>query len=453
MRRVVTRLGARLGLSGDGATRATMTMADQCVASSSNFAVGVIVARLSGAAGLGSFALAYTCWILLNTLHRSLVTDPMAIWGDMRREDRDDFVRRGFAAELAIGLAATFLFAAVGFVVLLFGQRAFGEALLAVAPWLTVLNLQDYWRWIGFMQATPRKSLMNDIVFNAVQAIAFVVIYLDGQRSVFAVVAAWGSGAAVASVYGFRQFSVSPSVRGGLELVRSRLTASRWLAGERIVSWGANWVYLILAGVLLGPAALGGLRAAQALVSGPSTVVMNAGGSLGLPEASRQFGDRGWAGLARVSRLITGAGVASSVVCGLVVFVAGGVLMKLLYGPAFVAYTPSARLFGVSFILGAFTVGPLLTLTTTVRTRPLFIAQLLRIAVSVVAVCVLSSVAGVTGVAAASVVGAAAVLAVLLLVQSSTRRSVESGSYRPSPTVNTLDDREPQLSPVRESTG
>ena len=88
-----------------------------------------------------------------------------------------EFVRRGFAAELAIGVAATCVFAAVGATVFLFGQRAFGEALLAVAPWLTLLNLQDYWRWIGFMQATPRKSLMNDLVFNAVQAIAFLVVF------------------------------------------------------------------------------------------------------------------------------------------------------------------------------------------------------------------------------------------------------------------------------------
>src|SRR5271170_3908370 len=90
---------ARLGLSGRAARRATTTMADQCVASGSNFAVGVAVARISGAAGLGAFALAYTCWILLTTIHRSMVTDPMAIRGDMRRDEKDELLRKGFAAE------------------------------------------------------------------------------------------------------------------------------------------------------------------------------------------------------------------------------------------------------------------------------------------------------------------------------------------------------------------
>ena len=421
---IATRVAPRLGISGSAANRASTTMIDQCLASGSNFAVGVVVARISGPAGLGAFALAYTCWILLNNIHRSLVTDPMAIWGDMRREDKDDFVRRGVAAELAIGVAASCVFAAVGAAVLFSGQRAFGVGLLAVAPWLTLLNLQDYWRWIGFMQATPRKSLMNDIVFNTVQAIAFLAIFLAGQNSVFAVVSAWGAGAAVAALYGFRQFSVHPSLHGGWALIRSRLESSRWLAGERVATWSANWLYLILAGVFLGPAALGGLKAAQALVSGPSTVVINAGGSLGLPEASRQFEKRGWAGLAHVSRLITGAGVTSSVVCGLVVVLFGRVLIRLLYGAQFVSYAPSARLFGLSFLIVALGFGPVLTLTTTLRTRQLFIVQIGKIVVSVVSVWVLASLAGATGVAASSVVSATFALVALQLFQSSARRSV-----------------------------
>ena len=53
-------------------------------------------------------------------------------------------------------------------------------------------DLQDYWRWIGFMQGKPKKSLENDLVFNAVQALAFGGVFLAGLHSVFAVVAAWG---------------------------------------------------------------------------------------------------------------------------------------------------------------------------------------------------------------------------------------------------------------------
>ena len=61
----------------------------------------------------------------------------------------------------------------------------------------------------------PKKSLVNDLLFNAVQALAFGAVFVLGLHSVFAVVSAWGLGAAVAAVYGLRQFSVRPSFSGG----------------------------------------------------------------------------------------------------------------------------------------------------------------------------------------------------------------------------------------------
>ena len=427
-----TWFGARWRLRGGAGSRATTTMADQCVASASNFAVGVIVARISGVAGLGAFALAYTCWILLTVIHRSLISDPMAIFGDMRQEDRDKFIRRGFAAEVTLGMTAACIFAAVGTVFFIVGQDAFGAGMLALAPWIVVLDLQDYWRWIGFMQGKPKKSLVNDLVFTAVQALAFGAVFLAGLHSVFAVVSAWGLGAAIAALYGLRQFSVRPSLRGGVALLRSRWSTSRWLASERSAAWGASQVYLILAGALLGPAALGGLKAAQALVIGPVIVVINAGGSFGLPEASRELAERGWTGMARVARFVTGAGALAATACGVVVLVAAPTLLKFLYGPAFVAYAPSARVFAVSMVISAFCVGPVLTLTTTRRVRPLFMVQLGRLAFSVAAVCVLSTAYGVTGAATVDLLTSVLTLAAMLLLQSSARRSVEESQSRPA---------------------
>ena len=110
-----------------------------------------------------------------------MITDPMAILGDMRRDDRDEIIRQGFAAEVTLGVVAACIVAAVGTIFLIVGQHTFGVGLLAVAPWLLALDLQDYWRQIGFMQGNPKKSLMNDLVFNAVQAMAFGAIFLAGS--------------------------------------------------------------------------------------------------------------------------------------------------------------------------------------------------------------------------------------------------------------------------------
>jgi O-antigen/teichoic acid export membrane protein len=407
-------------------------MVDQCVASASNFAVGIIVARLSGAAGLGAFALAYICWILLTTVHRSLITDPMAISGHMLRDDRDHLVRQGFAAEVALGVAAAAIFALLGAVLLVVGQRTFGVGMLAIAPWVVALDLQDYWRWIGFMQGTPKKSLHNDLVFNAVQALAFGAVFVADQHSVFAVVSAWGVGAVVAAFYGLHQFSVRPSLRGGMAFLQSHWPTSSWLVSERSASWGAGQFPLILAGALLGPAALGGLKAAQALVTGPVFVVINAGGSFGLPEATRQLAERGWRGMVKVSRFVTGAGVAAAIACAIAVLLAAPALLRVLYGPQFVIYAPAARVFAISMVVGALGVGPILTLTATRRVRALFMVQLGRLAFSIASVCVLSKLYGVTGSAVSFLLTGVVTLAAVQVLQSSARRSIDDAPGRPA---------------------
>ncbi|MGD0874599.1 MAG: oligosaccharide flippase family protein [Acidimicrobiales bacterium] len=420
----LTSIAALVGMSPEASRRAGVTMADQCVASASNFVVGVAVARIAGAAGLGAYSLAYTCWILMTNTHRSLITDPMAILNDVRREDAASRLREGFAAEVVLGVVASVVFAVVGVFLYFFGQHAFGVAMIAMAPWIAFLDLQDYWRWIGFMNGKPGKSLLNDTVFNCAQACAFIAVFLSGASSVVSVISAWGFGALVGSIFGLRQFSVRPSLRGGLGLLRARWHMSKWLAGNGALGWGGTQLYLVVVAVILGPAALGGLKAAQNLVTGPSSVVVHAGGSFGLPEASRALEDRGWVGLRRVSRLISGAGLLSIGFFGAIVVIWGGTLLRAFYGPSFGKYEPAAQLFAIAFVITAFGLGPILTLKATKRTRPLLYCQVIGLVVSVPTVAISAIVDGVTGAAAGAVFTSAIGLAALLYYQRSARLSL-----------------------------
>jgi len=144
-----------------------------------------------GPAGLGAFALAYTVWILATTLHRSMITDPMAIMGDIRGEERD---------RTSTGVRG--------------GRHTRGNAACVIAPWVpsssppgstrsgsdALRRPVDRWRLIcrttgggRLHDGEAKEVLMNDLLFNTVQP------WLSGRlraglHSVFAVVSAWGSG-------------------------------------------------------------------------------------------------------------------------------------------------------------------------------------------------------------------------------------------------------------------
>jgi O-antigen/teichoic acid export membrane protein len=394
--------------------RALLTTIDQGFSSASNFVVGVAVARIAGPAGLGGFSLAYGFWLILAALHRSLVTDPMAIENDVILPNAPARLRRGFASEVTLAIAAAICLLVVGIPLYVFGQKTFGLAMIAVVPWLPFLLVQDYWRWTGFMRREPGKALANDTVFNIVQAACFATVAVSGVHSVVLVIASWGAGAAAGAFYGLWQFKVRPTLREGIKGLRARWHMSKWLAGNSVLGWGASQASVLLAGFILGPAGLGALRAAQTLVQGPALVLIQAGGSIGLPEASRALLDRGWGGLRRVSIIVSAAGMASIALVGAVVVFMGGTLLRWTYGPEFSRYWPASELFAVGFLISTVGLGPILILKTTRNTRWLFRVQLATVIVSMASVSVLAVTKGVSGAAGAAIVTSAANLAGLL---------------------------------------
>lgn len=386
------------------ARRGAVTLFDQGLSSISNFAVTVVVARLTGAVGLGELSLAYAGWQVLSALHRALVTDPMTISGDIHDADVRRGIRRGFAAEVLLGLAAALATAVVGVVLVAFGAEGYGYAMLLVSPWLSVLLIQDYWRWIGFMGRRPGQALANDVLFNCVQGACFAALFVFDIRSTAAVIVSWGLGAAVGALYGLRQFRVGPGRSGGWVLLRERWHYSKWLAGDTLLNSLASQSNVVIAGAILGPAGLGGLRAARTLVNGPSGVLMQAGGSLGLPEAAIAYEKHGWKGLQRVSWVVNGVSTLAMGSGVVVMAVWGSTLLSLVYGPSFAHLQTAAVLIGIGFTLAALEMGPLLVLKVTKRTLWILHLQVVNLVASVASMVGLSIALGVDGAAGSTIV-------------------------------------------------
>jgi len=421
-----------------GSRRALTTLVDQGFSSVSNFGVGVAVARAAGARGLGAFALAYAGWLMLAAMHRSLITEPMAIEGDASSTRSTDGLRRGLAAELLLGVTASAIFVVAGAALRFAGQGLVSTAVLALAPWLPLLVVQDYWRWVGFMRLQPERALLNDTVFNCVQVAAFVAVFVQHSHSVAVLIGAWGLGGLAGALFGLRQYRVRPSFRGGVGLLRARWSVGKWLAGMSVTDWGAQQGYLFIVGAILGPAGLGSLKAAQMLVSGPSGVLIQAGGSLGLPEATRAYADKGWPGLVKVTRFVTVAGFVSLASVAAVVLLWGDMLLKAIYGASFAHLHTAAVLIAIGYVIIAFDLGPVLVLKATRNTRWVFYVELVFLTASLASVTTLSLIYGINGAAAATIVTYLVTMTWCRWLQHQVQRSVREGH-----TVVSLVSRRP----------
>src|SRR5579875_450276 len=383
--------------------RAFTTLFDQGVSSVSNFAMTAVVAHAAGPAGLGAFSIAYAAWLVVAAMHRSLVTDPMIIEGDARNGSDIKGLASGLGAELLLGLAGAACLACAALLALVAGWRAVSLGLFALAPWLPALLAQDYWRGAGFMTRRPSMSLVNDIAFDVVQAGAFAGVLLSHTGSIPLLVSSWGLGGAAGAVVSLVQFRNMPSLIGGAQVLRAHWRLSRWIAGSSAVTWASSQAYIFVAAATLGPAGLGAIKAARTLVSGPAGVLIQAGGSVGLPEATRSYAERGKQGLTRVARQVGFAGFLSFALVGALVAVWGRPLMHLLYGQAFTKFWGAALLFAAAYTVEAFVLGPILVLKAMRRTDCILYADTVELIVSVVVTGALCWAFGVDGAAEATI--------------------------------------------------
>jgi O-antigen/teichoic acid export membrane protein len=317
------------------------------------------------------------------------------------------------------------------------GLRAVGIALLTLAPFMPFLLVQDFWRWAGFMHKRPGRALANDAVFNTVQLAALAAFILAGRRNASVAIVAWGLGAAAGSWFGLRQFHVRPQVHGARAMVASRWHQSRWLFATGVSGWAGTQGYPFIAGPIVGSTGLGGLKAAQSLVTGPSVVLLQAGGSVGLPEAAHGLEQQGPARLVRVARRVTLATSLSVGLVAAVILVAAPQLLGWVYGHAFVHYATSARILAVAWLITAFTMGPVIILKVTKNARALFNISVTNTILLIVSIVTLSVPFGVDGTAWATLLAALCNWLVLLrgrsialrVYQASSARESQSGSF------------------------
>lgn len=375
-----------------GSRGALLTFSDQVVSSTSNFVLGVLVARAGGADALGSFGIALLIWLTLLGAHRALVTEPMTVTGSLNSGAAQ--LREGMLASLGLGMVSAGVLLAVTGVLLFTGLDV--VAVVALAPWIPCLLLQDYWRGMAFRLQRPDHALINDVVFAIVQGlVAFVAFVLDIQN-VAVFLASWGIGATAGAVIGLRLARVSVSGRGGFAHLRRLWPRSRWFLAEFGTTFAYYQGYQLLLPVLLGTAAFGAYRAGVSLL-GPALVIFLAAGNVGLPGCVKHFRSNGVPGLRAYTRRLT------VVVLGLIVSYCAAVtifaspLLRLVYGPQLTDGAVVAQLAAVQFGITAIGLGCDIALKATGRMRRLWVTRVFSAIVCIICVSVFPAWLGLVG--------------------------------------------------------
>jgi len=337
----------------EGSRRLLFTFADQGISSTSNFAVGLAIARLAGPTEFGAYMLVFTLWLVVLGCHRAIVTEPIIV--STAGRDAPETVSHGVSAELLLGAAVSALALIAGLACSAAGAQI-ATPMLAMSPWFVFLLVQDYWRAMAFRQRRPGLALVNDSVYAVVQVVAAGAFWLLGWRSVGSMITAWGIGAAAGAFLGLIWFPATYAPRAGQELVRRLWHLGRWLLLDYLASFASDYSYLILVAGLLSGVAYGGFRAAYNLL-GPMLVLVLAAANIGLPAAAAHNNPDDPEELRRFARRLSALSTICIAAYGLGVAVAGDVMLRVLYGPKFAGYGFLATLTAVQYVVTAMVLG------------------------------------------------------------------------------------------------
>jgi hypothetical protein len=233
---------------------------------------------------------------------------------------------------------------------------AVGEAMLALAPCLPFLLVQDLGRYGYVMRGQARKACLSDGTWLVIATAGLMALRLTDTRSLSLAVLAWGAGAVPGAL------ALVPHMRGFLGTARLRA----WLdeVGPLSIRYAAEFLVLAASGYLMITFVAGvdgldhaaAIRSAQVLM-GPTTVAFLGASMYFVPEMARGFVN-GIGSVKRLARIQSGLLVLFTASWLLLVMVAPDSIGSRLFGASWDGAQDRLPLVGLAFVGNAAYTGP-----------------------------------------------------------------------------------------------
>ncbi|MGW5190186.1 hypothetical protein ACWEOO_13080 [Kribbella sp. NPDC004138] len=286
--------GHRVALRKQVAGRLGWGIGDQAVSSLGNFLLGVFVARLLGATGLGALGLAFLAYSVALNCSRALSTDALMVRYSVSDHDaRKQAMAASGGVALLVGAISGVICLLIGFGLKLHTPGSeVGAAFVALGIVMPGLTFQDSWRSAFFAAGEGAKTFVNDTVWTVLMlAVLFGGRYLD--FGITAALLTFGGTAALAGLYGIRQSGVLPRPAHAVGWLRRHSDLGPRFLVENVVLGAGGQVRTLIVAATGGLAAAGSIRGAEMLI-GPVAALLMGVGQVAVPEAARalQRGDR-----------------------------------------------------------------------------------------------------------------------------------------------------------------
>jgi len=272
-------------------TKGALAISDQAFFAGAHFLLNVLLARWVASAEYGSFALAYSVFVLVGSLHLAIFVEPMLVFGASRYRERfEEYLGILLRGQFFLTVPASVCMVVAALLIRRWSSGSSGNALLAMAFATPSILLLWVVRRAFYVKLQPAWAMCGSVLYLVVLVAILAVLHVvNGLSAVSAFVVMSVGAMLVSSVLLPRLHPEWVSRSGGLK-VRDVALAHWRYARWSVAAAGAGWIpmniYYLMLPAWFGLEEAAGLRVLMNLVN-PVQHFLMALGPLLLPALVR----------------------------------------------------------------------------------------------------------------------------------------------------------------------
>lgn len=369
-------------LTGRGARQGYLAAIDQGAISLANFLATIILARNVTPTELGVYGVGFVALRLARAVQEGITIQPLNVYGaGLSEEDFRRYATSTSLIQIGLALLSAAAVALLGWLMTITGNDTAGPALFSLWFAFVWWQLQEYLRRLMYTRGDVFPAVVNTILANAVR-LGLMILWasqgrLSGIKGLDAI--GWGSLVALFPALWSTRSSWTRHFLNLRDTWERNWRFGRWAMGGTIANWVAVEFYPVLTAGLISFAAAGAYRALQNLVA-PVHLLLRATDTFLTPHTANLYEKSGRKALVRNLRLIYFmAGVPIFGILAISVLFSEQ-LLSLLYGDTYLAYSNAMPLMALFYALW-FSYWPLQSIFKAARlSRPIFVSNLVAIA-------------------------------------------------------------------------
>jgi len=370
---------ALAGKVGIWVRRGGFAVADQGLVSSSNFVASILLARWLDADQYGAFALVFALFLLLSMLYQCLLLEPMSVFGGgPYRAELRSYLRSLLWIHAAISVA---VFLILGGMAGATQWRHDGGGLPGALAGMSFAAPCILLFWLArrgcYLITSPAAAATGALLYCVLVIAGFWLAWRANWLSPLIAFLVIGIAALLTgcALLAWLARSLDPGLAGpAIQVTWARhWQYGRWALGGSIASWVPAYIFFPVLGKLSGLASAGDLKALMNIAA-PLTQVQAAFSMLLLPYAARARGEGRKEKLARLTRLLTLAGLGGCIAYWALVLLLKNSVFQLLYKGKYLGVADLLPLVAIGSILWGGTFGCSLVLRAMERPRLIFLA-------------------------------------------------------------------------------